>query len=58
MTGALDEIQDYAIAVISISILYVVGGVILENVLACNLLGESSSFLNPCGALRSELWEP
>ena len=33
-SGALDEVQDYAVAVVSISILYIVGGVILENIIA------------------------
>lgn len=55
MTGALGEIQDYAVAVISISILYIVGGVILENIIACNLLGETSSFYGTIASIES-MW--
>ena len=55
MSGALGEIQDYAVAVISISILYIVGGVILENIIACNLLKETSSFFGTIAKIES-MW--
>ena len=55
MTGALGEIQDYAVAVISISILYILGGVILENIIACNLLKETSSFYGTVASIES-MW--
>ena len=55
MTSALGEIQDYAIAVISISILYIVGGVILENIIACGLLKQTSSFYGTIASIES-MW--
>jgi hypothetical protein len=56
MTGALDEIQDYVVAVISISILYIVGGVILENVISCGLLENTSSFYGTIASVES-MWD-
>ena len=53
--GALGEIQDYAVAVISISILYIVGGVILENIIACGLLANNSSFYSTIASVES-MW--
>jgi hypothetical protein len=53
--GALNEIQDYAVAVISISILYIVGGVILDNIIACGLLEENSTFFGTIASIES-MW--
>lgn len=55
MTGALGEIQDYAIAVISISILFVVGGLILDNIIATNLINETSNFYGTVSSIES-MW--
>ena len=55
MASALDEIQDYAIAVISISILYIVGGVILDNIIATGLLEETSTFHSTITSVES-MW--
>lgn len=53
--GALDEIQDYVIAIVSISILYIVGGVILDNIIACGLLANTSSFYGTIASVES-MW--
>jgi hypothetical protein len=53
--GALVEIQDYAISVISIAILYIVGGVILDNIIACGLLENTSSFYGTIASVES-MW--
>lgn len=53
--GALGEIQDYAIAVISISILFVVGGLILDNVISTGMLEETSSFYGTIASVES-MW--
>lgn len=55
MSGALDEIQDYAIAVISISILYIVGGVILDNIIATGMLNETSTFYGTISSIEG-MW--
>lgn len=55
MSGALDEIQDYAIAVISISILYIVGGVILDQIISTNLLANTSDFYGTIASVES-MW--
>lgn len=53
--GALGEIQDYAIAVISISILFVVGGLILDNIITTNLINENSTFYGTIASIES-MW--
>lgn len=53
--GALNEIQDYAVAVISISILYIVGGVILDNIIATGLINNTSSFYGTIASVQS-MW--
>jgi|GEM_PF-3310120 hypothetical protein len=55
MTGALGEIQDYAVAVISISILYIVGGVILDNIIATGLIDNTSNFYGTIANIES-MW--
>ena len=55
MASALDEIQDYAIAVISISILYIVGGVILDNIIATGMLEETSAFYSTISSIEG-MW--
>jgi hypothetical protein len=53
--GALGEIQDYAVAVISIAIVFIVGGVILENILNVGLLSEGSAFYGTIASIES-MW--
>lgn len=55
MSGALDEIQDYAIAVISISILYIVGGVILDNIIGTGMLNDTSTFYGTISSIEG-MW--
>lgn len=55
MSSALDEVQDYAIAIISISILYVVGGVILDNIITTGLINETSNFYGTIASIES-MW--
>jgi len=55
MTGALGEIQDYAVSVISISILYIVGGVILDNIIATGLIDNTSNFYGTIANIES-MW--
>ncbi|RXA21837.1 hypothetical protein EQO05_00955 [Methanosarcina sp. MSH10X1] len=53
--GALVEIQDYAVAVISVAILYIVGGVILDNIIGVGLLSNTSAFYGTIASVES-MW--
>lgn len=53
--GALGEIQDYAVAVISISVLYIVGGVILDNIINTGILTNTSPFYGTIASVES-MW--
>jgi len=53
--NAMNEIQDFAVMTISISVIYFVGGAILEQVLATNLLPNTSAFYGTVASIES-IW--
>ena len=54
-SGALGEVQDYAVAVVSLAIIYIIGGVILENIIGVGLLSNTSSFYSTIASVES-MW--